>query len=52
MRNLDIHTGILTAVFLTLLLGLFSLMLGVRAIRSGSRLTFFRKRRDRMMKLA
>lgn len=47
--KLDIQTGIQTAFILTLLLGLLALLMGVRSIRAGNRLQYFRKRRDRVM---
>lgn len=46
--NLDIKTGILAASLLALLGGLISFWTGIRAIRSGSRLNYFRKRRERL----
>lgn len=49
MKNLDVQTGIQTAFILILLLGMMSLLLGVRSIRAGNRLQYFRKRRDRVM---
>jgi hypothetical protein len=48
--NLDIHTGIITAFLLSLLGVLFSLLLGIRTIKAGRRLQFFRKRRDLMVR--
>ncbi len=48
--NLDIHTGVLTAFLLALTGVIFSLLLGIRSIRSGARLMFFRKRRDLMVR--
>lgn len=47
--KLDIQTSIQTAFIIALLLGLLSLVLGVRSIRAGNRLQYFRKRRDRIM---
>ncbi|HEY9076894.1 MAG TPA: hypothetical protein VIO61_10190 [Anaerolineaceae bacterium] len=48
--NLDIHTGIKTAFALTLLAVFLSAWLGVRTIRSGQKLPFFRKRRELIMR--
>lgn len=47
--KLDIQTGIQTAFIITLLLGLVSFMLGVRSLRSGAQLQYFRIRHDRVM---
>jgi hypothetical protein len=49
MNNLDTHTAIKTVLALVILGGIILFILGVRSIRSGARLTFFRKRRDRMV---
>ena len=47
--HLDIHTGVQTALVLTILAILISLVSGYRSIRKGSALKFFRMRRDRML---
>jgi hypothetical protein len=47
--TLDIHTGVQTALLITLLLGLLSFLLGARSIRAGNRLQYFRKRRNRVV---
>jgi len=47
--NLDIHTGVQTALMLTVLAVLISFVSGIRAIRKGRTLKFFRIRRDRML---
>ena len=44
--NLDINTAVQTAFFLVILLGILGLWIGIRAIRAGQRLLFFRKRRE------
>ncbi len=44
--NLDINTAVQTAFYLAILLGLLGLWIGIRAIRAGQKLLFFRKRRD------
>lgn len=44
--NLDIHTGVQTAFFLAIFGVALSLLLGVKSIRAGQRLQYFRKRRD------
>jgi hypothetical protein len=44
--NLDIQTGLLTALGLAILAALLSLILGIQSIRSGQKLLFFRKRRE------
>lgn len=46
--NLDIKTGILVATILAVVIGLIALLSGVQSIRSGSRLNYFRKRRERL----
>ncbi len=47
--NLDIHTGVVTAFWLSLVGVLVSLILGMRFIRAGQRLLYFRKRRELMV---
>ncbi len=47
--NLDIHTGVQTALVLTLLAILISFVSGTRSIRKGRNLKFFRIRRDRIV---
>ncbi len=47
--NLDIQTGVQTAFLIFILLAVLSLLLGVRSIRAGNRLQYFRKRRDRIV---
>lgn len=47
--NLDIHTGVQTALVLTILAIIISFVSGYRSIRKGSSLKFFRMRRDRIM---
>lgn len=49
MMNLDIRTGVQTAFILALFIGLISLLLGVRTVRAGSRLRYFRKRREMLL---
>jgi type VI secretion system secreted protein VgrG len=44
--KLDIQTSVQTALIITVFLALLSLLLGVRSIRAGNRLQYFRKRRD------
>jgi len=44
--NLDIHTTVLTAFFLVVLGIIISFSAGVRSIRNGQRLLFFRKKRE------
>jgi hypothetical protein len=46
LMNLDISTGVQTAVFLTLAGVVISLIVGIRTIQAGNKLLFFRKRRD------
>ena len=48
--NLDIHTAVITAIFLTGLGIVISLLSGISTIRSSHRLPFFRKRRDKMVR--
>lgn len=48
--NLDIKTGVLVATILAVLAGLLALLIGIQSIRSGSRLNYFRKRRDRLVR--
>ena len=48
--NLDISTGVQTAFFLTLAGVVISLIIGIRTIRAGNRLMFFRKRRNLVMR--
>jgi len=48
--NLDIHSAVQTAFLMTLVGILLSVWIGVRTIRAGQRLPFFRKRRDRMVR--
>jgi len=44
--NLDISTGVQTAVVIALAGVVISAIIGIRTIRAGNRLPFFRKRRD------
>lgn len=44
--NLDINTAVQTAFYLVILLGILGLWIGIRAIRAGQKLLFFRKRRE------
>ena len=44
--NLDIHTAVQTLFFLFLTGAILSVFFGIRTIRSGQRLLYFRKRRD------
>jgi len=46
--NLDIHTFTLTAVFLLTVGAILSLLLGVRAIRDGRKIRFFRIRQQKI----
>lgn len=48
--NLDIQTGVLTATILAALGVVLALIAGLNSIRSGNRLLYFRKRRDRVMR--
>jgi hypothetical protein len=48
--NLDIHSAVQTALLIVLVAILLSVWLGVQSIRSGRKLPFFRKRRDRMVR--
>jgi type VI secretion system secreted protein VgrG len=48
--NLDIRTAVQTAFILALAGVVISLLIGVRNIRAGQRLLFFRKRRDLMVR--
>jgi hypothetical protein len=48
--GLDIKTAVQTAFFLAVIGLLLSFLLGVRAIRAGRKLQFFRKRRDLMVR--
>ncbi len=48
LKNLDIHTAVQTAFLLAILGIVLSLWIGFRAIRSGYRLPYFRKRNDRI----
>ncbi len=47
--GLDIHAAVQTALVLAIAGGLISFILGIRSVRSGAKLPFFRKRRDRMV---
>jgi len=47
--NLDIHTGVQTALVLSLVAILFSVLVGVRSIIGASQLKFFRMRRERQL---
>lgn len=47
--GLDIHAAVTTALVLSITGGVISFFLGLRSIRSGARVPFFRKRRDRML---
>ena len=47
--NLDISTAVQVAFFLAAAGFVLSFILGIRAIGSGRRLKFFRKRRDAMV---
>jgi len=44
--ELDIQTGIQTAFFILLLIVILSVFFGIRTIQAGSRLLYFRKRRE------
>lgn len=48
-NNLDIHSAVQTAFFLTILFIIISAWAGIRAIRKGRTLKFFRMRRERMV---
>lgn len=48
--NLDIQTGVITAVIVILAIALLAVWAGIAAIRAGSRLMYFRKRRDRVVR--
>ncbi len=47
--NLDIKTGVLTAIVLGAAITFFSVWLGIRSIQNGMRLPYFRKRRERVV---
>ena len=47
--GLDIKTAVQTAFFLAVIGLILCFLLGVRAIRAGRKLQFFRKRRDLMV---
>jgi hypothetical protein len=47
--NLDIRTGVQTAILLALLIGLVLLLIGWRTVKAGTRLRFFRKRREMLL---
>lgn len=47
--SLDIHTAVLTAFIISILLIIISLWSGIRSIRKARSLKFFRMRRDRMV---
>lgn len=47
--NLDIHTAILTALIISIVLIIITLWSGIRSIRKARTLKFFRMRRDRMV---
>ncbi len=49
MPNLDIHTGVQAAFLISLLLSVLCFVLGIRTIRAGNRLQYFRKRHDRVV---
>ncbi len=48
--DLDIKTGVQTAIILALLIGLLSLYFGFRTVKAGRRLPYFRKRRDMLVR--
>jgi uncharacterized membrane protein (UPF0182 family) len=48
--NLDIETALQVLFFLSVIGGLLAAIAGWNSIRSGSRLMFFRKRRDMIMR--
>ncbi|HEX9013976.1 MAG TPA: hypothetical protein VF813_10680 [Anaerolineaceae bacterium] len=48
--NLDIHSAVQTSLLIILVAILLTTWVGVRTIRSGAHLPFFRKRRDRMVR--
>lgn len=47
--NLDVHTGVVTAMVLAALFGVISLINGIKAIRKGRKSPYFRIRRDQMV---
>jgi len=47
--SLDIHTGVITALIITLFLMLLSIYAGITSIRKARTLPFFRMRRQRML---
>jgi hypothetical protein len=47
--GLDIHAAVITALALSISGGVISFFMGLRSIRSGAKVPFFRKRRDRMV---
>lgn len=49
MPNLDIHTGIITALIIAILIMVFAIYTGIRALANAKQLKFFRMRRDRMV---
>jgi len=48
--ELDIKTGVQTAILLALFFGVLFLYLGYRTVKSGSKLPYFRKRRDMLVR--
>lgn len=49
MPDIDVQTGVTVAFVVFLLLGIFSLAVGLSAIRAGRSLQYFRKRRERIV---
>jgi hypothetical protein len=47
--QLDIRTGVITAIIITSLLAVFSLVFGIRGILNARNLRFYRMRRDRIV---
>ena len=47
--QLDIHTGVITAVIIAVILGILSLVAGVRGVFISRKLLFYRMRRDRIV---
>lgn len=48
--QLDIRTGVLTAISVTAVIALISLISGVRAILSGRQIPYFRMRREQVVR--
>ena len=49
LRNLEIHTTVQIAFFITIILAMLFIPAGINRIISGKKLPYFKKRRDKMM---